>query len=295
MFLKSINSILLIVIFFNNTLLSEGFIAGTLVKTKDKYIPIEQLKENDSVVSYNFNGKNTFESKILKVKKQNYNQCIKLILGNKEIITAPDHKFFCPLKKGNWIEATNLQNNDFILSGIKELVRIESLFKSNLDTDFYCLSIENNHNFFVSEKDIFVHNVAPAVFILGAIGGFEITLDIAGLFGGIAAYAFSRAFNKPNLKAISKIVTAGSAGSLVYNAARAPGKPTQDVGFKPKKNWDGKKKIHDETGQCGYPDKNGDLWVPTGEGSDSHAGPHWDIVDQDGNHVENVYPDGHRR
>lgn len=38
------------------------------------------------------------------------------------------------------------------------------------------MTIKKFHNFFVTEQDILVHNIA---FILGAIWGFEITLDIA--------------------------------------------------------------------------------------------------------------------
>ena len=40
----------------------------------------------------------------------------------------------------------------------------------------YFLSTQDHHNFFVSESDILTHNVA---FVLGAIWGFEIVVDIA--------------------------------------------------------------------------------------------------------------------
>jgi|GEM_PF-6306856 len=66
-------------------------------------------------------------------------------------------------------------------------------------------------------------------------------------------------------------------------------------GFIPPKNWDGKKVRHPQTGQYGYPDNKGRVWVPTGLGGaapgttgNAHGGPHWDVVDKSGKGYENV-------
>ncbi len=59
-----------------------------------------------------------------------------------------------------------------------------------------------------------------------------------------------------------------------------------------RKNSDGKKKKHPKTGQYGWPDKKGKIWVPTGPGSTAHGGPHWDVVDPNGHDYDNVYPGG---
>ena len=74
--------------------------------------------------------------------------------------------------------------------------------------------------------------------------------------------------------------------------AQAPGKPTENDGYGPPKRWDGKKVKHPKTGQHGYPDKNGKVWVPTGPGSGAHGGTHWDVVSPDGKRYDNVYPGG---
>lgn len=71
--------------------------------------------------------------------------------------------------------------------------------------------------------------------------------------------------------------------------AGAPGKPTEKDGFIPPKKWDGKKVPHPETGQYGYPDKYGSIWVPSGLGNLAHGGPHWDVIDKHGDH-RNVRP-----
>lgn len=76
--------------------------------------------------------------------------------------------------------------------------------------------------------------------------------------------------------------------------AKAPGKPSEDDGFVPPKNWDGQKVRNPNGKGSGFPDKDGNVWVPTGPGPLAHGGPHWDVQKPDGSH-ENVYPGGRVR
>ena len=73
--------------------------------------------------------------------------------------------------------------------------------------------------------------------------------------------------------------------------AQAPGKPTKEDGYIPPKNWDGKKVKHSKNGKVGWPDKNGNIWVPTGPGPLAHGGSHWDVQFPNGGY-DNVYPGG---
>lgn len=66
-----------------------------------------------------------------------------------------------------------------------------------------------------------------------------------------------------------------------------PGVPTAEDGFVPPKNWDSEK-VRTRGGQYGYPDKKGNVWVPTNPGN-AHGGSHWDVQHKDGSHT-NVYP-----
>lgn len=80
-------------------------------------------------------------------------------------------------------------------------------------------------------------------------------------------------------------------GRKSVNDAQAPGVPTVQDGFVPPKRWDGKKHRHPINGKVGYPDKKGNIWVPTGPGPLAHGGPHWDVQTPDGR-AKNVYPGG---
>ncbi|CAG8451677.1 6948_t:CDS:2 [Acaulospora morrowiae] len=61
------------------------------------------------------------------------------------------------------------------------------------------------------------------------------------------------------------------------------GKPTEEDGFVPKRNWDGTKTVA-KNGKRGYEDKKGDIWVPVKKSNHegAHRGEHWDVQHRDG-------------
>ena len=72
--------------------------------------------------------------------------------------------------------------------------------------------------------------------------------------------------------------------------AQAPGMPTENDGYVPPKKWDGKKvKNQNGKGGVGWPDKDGNVWVPTGP--KGHGGPHWDVQFPSGGY-KNILPGG---
>ena len=137
------------------------------------------------------------------------------------------------------------------------------------------------------------HNFAIAIPIFSYIGGKLILPTLAVLatavFKGVAEHAFEKRKKKKQDKPKPEEPTED-----FLDDAQAPGKPTEDDGYKPPKKWDGKKAKHPKTGQHGYPDKKGKVWVPTGPGSLAHGGPHWDVINKDGGH-ENIMPGGGKR
>lgn len=75
---------------------------------------------------------------------------------------------------------------------------------------------------------------------------------------------------------------------------KAPGLPTEEDGFKPKKKWDGKLVKNPNGFGWGFPDEHGNIWVPTGQGTGVHE-PHWDVQNpRTGKHT-NRYPKGGER
>ena len=91
--------------------------------------------------------------------------------------------------------------------------------------------------------------------------------------------------------AVEAIGALCSDDSTQQDDAKAPGPPSTEDGWKPPKKWDGKPVKNPNGPGKGWPDKKGDVWVPTGPGGSAHGGPHWDVQSPGGGYT-NVYPGG---
>ncbi len=136
----------------------------------------------------------------------------------------------------------------------------------------------------------------------GAAGGTLVAPGVGTVGGGIAGGAtlgtegsIVGGLTGTGLGAwIGDLITGGSTqpqGPTMCPAVKAPGEPTTADGYVPPKNWDGKKVPNPNGPGYGYPDQDGNVWVPTGTGPNAHGGPHWD-VESPGGGYRNVYPGG---
>lgn len=167
MFYKFLKVVVFIFLSLSLHLRSEGFIAGTLVKTKNGYVPIEQLKENDLVVSYDFKNATLIEDSIVGISKKRVKKVIQLNINNHLLEVDPDHKFYCPMIKENWIKVKDIPLNHVVLKNASELIKINEIKEIEKEVEVYTLSIKNNHNFFISRECILVHNIAIVAWVIG--------------------------------------------------------------------------------------------------------------------------------
>ena len=123
------------------------FVGDTLVKTQDGYEKIEDIKEGTLVFTYN---EETKENEYKPVQKHNkfetHNEkLLELEFDNgQKVVCTENHEFFVD---GQWIEAKELYD-----------VSKKVIGEVSVDTPVYDLSIDDNHNYYVSESDILVHN-----------------------------------------------------------------------------------------------------------------------------------------
>lgn len=189
MIFKCLNKILLLFLFFQITILfPEGFVAGTLIKTKNNYVTVDSVKSNDLILTYNFKSKIIEESKVKAIKLSHHHSCISILFNNETLIVSPDHKFYCPLNKKRWTLAKDIRAGDYILKNIKELIKIDHSTEVKGKYDFYCLSVENNHNYFVSKEDIFVHNFVTIPVFTYVIGEGLTWAGAGKLFAAMGAF-----------------------------------------------------------------------------------------------------------
>ena len=171
-------------------LFGHGFLGNTLIKTPSGYREIQQLKENDSVISYDFAG-HCVEGRVNRIFQTTSTDVLHLIVNDNATLSVSPRHLFYDVKSNVWVPAHELaarkavllqrcNNETFVTytnyvpadSSKKEIFRL------------YDLEVDKYHNYCISTEDILVHNFA-AEFVF-ALGGEEV-LELAGWLLGIGS------------------------------------------------------------------------------------------------------------
>lgn len=136
------------------------FKKNTKVLTNKGYINIQDIKVNDLVVSYNIDSNKNEYSKVIKTFEHKDTKDYLYKITSKSIVIEATSKHPICIDNGKmeYIEAEKIKISDKLvdLDGNKHLVdKIE--FNEIVDT-FYNLEVEDNHNYYVTENNILVHN-----------------------------------------------------------------------------------------------------------------------------------------
>ncbi len=314
--------LMLLLLVLIGQLSGHGLGSTTSVKRKNIRQPIEQLFENLSkeklkVSSYDFNAHRVVTSCAKSTGESTSNCYFQISFDDNphnDILCTPSQEFY-DVHAQHWAPALQLRVGGELLSAHgKQAITSIRFIKKPLKV--YSLEIENTHNFFVGTYAILTHNILiPWVLSAGlgisfgagaAAGGTAggclgpITLVGGAVIGGIIGIAIKMVADDRkasyhlhfDVDTIENYYKTNTLYKENNNDAQAPGKPTENDGFIPKKNWDGKKVRHPKTRQYGWPDKKGNIWVPTGPGSKAHGGHHWDVIAPNGTDYDNVYPGG---
>lgn len=132
----------------------------------------------------------------------------------------------------------------------------------------------------------------PVTITVGTFLGWDVVvnLGIPAIIGGVVWLGKCiSGNNRPTNKEIAIGTICGGVANKYY-ADKSPGKPGANDGFVPPKRGDGRKVKHEDSGQYGWVDQDGKIWIPTGP--KGHGGPHWDVEYPDGTSYDNVFPGG---
>ncbi len=154
------------------------FLAGTKVKTISGFVNIEDIKSNDIVLSYNVSKDKYEYNKVIKpLIHENSEEEIYVIEVNGEVIkTTSEHPFYIARKlsltddknnfnkyetndKGLWTKAKYLKEGYYLMDSNGIYYPITKITHYKYKGTVYNLNVENNHNYFVSESSILVHNL----------------------------------------------------------------------------------------------------------------------------------------
>ncbi|MCX0355699.1 hypothetical protein LI064_14355 [Clostridium perfringens] len=140
--------------------LDSGCLIGeTLVKTLEGFKPIRELEISDLVLSKNEKLGIDEYKKVTEIHRNStYESCI-LSTKNSIIEATTGHLFM--IKGKWWTAAIDIKENDYIeLSNgnYEEILKIEYK-ENNYPIKVYNLTVEDNHNYYVGEKEVLTHNM----------------------------------------------------------------------------------------------------------------------------------------
>ena len=137
------------------------FVAGTKVLSENGLINIEDIKNGMKVYSYN---EETKQVELNEVKNTFINyvdyDMYKIYIENEVIESTNKHPYY--IKDRGWIEARNLQIGDTLITPENKEIEIKNIeivkHVGNKLKEVYNIEVNNNHNYFVGENKVLVHN-----------------------------------------------------------------------------------------------------------------------------------------
>lgn len=157
----------------------EGLCGDTIIQTKQGYYPISALKVGDKIAACDlYTGEKTF-STITRIERAMVQSHVCIQLNNETLIVAPGQQFNVSENKKNvlfWIAAQRL----VFLPDCWKLIHplITNVQEVKESRELYRLTIEENHNFFITHDDILVHNFIPLLAATLYFGGDTITYEV---------------------------------------------------------------------------------------------------------------------
>ena len=135
------------------------FIKDTPVATPEGNMPIQSINVGDYVLSQNIYT-NTVESKrVLNTFVNETYELIYITTANGERITCtPSHPFYVP--SIGWRSANQLRTGDCLIKASGETETVCHVERTQLQNPIlvYNLEVEGNHNYYVGDGEILVHN-----------------------------------------------------------------------------------------------------------------------------------------
>lgn len=134
------------------------FLAGTFVHTIDGLIPIENIQIGDTVFCYDKTNNTTTKNKVTRIYNNWTDKFIK-ITTDKEIINATFKHLFWIEDENKWVTAKELRADMILKSLSLKNIFIKKIdYQKDVELYTFNIEVENNHNYFVGNQGILVHN-----------------------------------------------------------------------------------------------------------------------------------------
>lgn len=124
---------------------------------------ISDVEIGDTVATYDFYSHNESKEKVYDVIEKESKNSLRLVLENNEtIITTSEHPFWSA-SNGSWKAAQSLLPGEHIYSSGGQVSTVKGISISEEPLTVYNLSISKDHNYFVGESSLLVHNECTTI------------------------------------------------------------------------------------------------------------------------------------
>ncbi len=150
---------------------SQCFVAGTLVQTANGTRPIEEIKEGDSVLSWDERSGHVEYQRVTQTFVRQSQALVMVTVKGEEgapLGTTEEHPFYIRRArdnlggdeddKGQWVSAGQLRAGDRVRRPSGEWVRVLKIETRTEAATVYNFEVAKNHNYFVGALGVLVHN-----------------------------------------------------------------------------------------------------------------------------------------
>jgi hypothetical protein len=132
------------------------FRVGTLVYSTNGFVSIEKIMVGDTVLSYNLEKSTIEPNRVEKVFTRETQEIYELNTNYQKLFVTAQHPFYIEGK--GWIKVKDLQKGDMLKTkdDVKEQILDIAILKQT--EIVYNIEVEGNHNYFVTNNTILVHN-----------------------------------------------------------------------------------------------------------------------------------------
>ncbi|WP_262502894.1 polymorphic toxin-type HINT domain-containing protein [Prolixibacter bellariivorans] len=134
------------------------FKAGTkIVYNDDSLRDIEKVCIGDTVRTFNLKTSMVENSVVSNTIIRSTSEIYKLTFGSETVYVTAEHPFY--VKNQGWVKVCNLRVGQLLITSDEgKTPEIEMIEKLNEKMTVYNITVEGNHNYFVGNQEVLVHN-----------------------------------------------------------------------------------------------------------------------------------------
>lgn len=138
-------------------LAQQCFTGDTLVWTENGAVPIADIKVGDEVCAYDAETGEAILAKVTDISVSETDELVHLTINGELIRTTAGHPFYTT--SGEWKAAGDLTVGDRVVTMTGEAtLEVTEVEKLSRTVTVYNLTVEGEHNYYVAENGVLVHN-----------------------------------------------------------------------------------------------------------------------------------------